>query len=48
VEEEVRNQRAGQNYLASMNWTDLKQRLSWTAAQKYFCEVLAHVQDVNT
>jgi len=40
VEEEVCNQRAGQNYLASMNWTDLKQRLSWTTAQKNFCEVL--------
>jgi len=43
VEEEVRNQRAGQNYLASMNWTDLKQRLSWTTAQKNFCELLDNV-----
>jgi glycosyltransferase involved in cell wall biosynthesis len=47
VGEEIRNQRAGRNYLASMNLADLKQRLSWQTAQKNFCEVLAHVQGIK-
>jgi hypothetical protein len=38
------NQRAGQNYLASMNRTDLKGRLNRTTAQKNFCETLAYAQ----
>ena len=41
VEDEVRRQRAGQNYLAQMDLAGLKQTLSWTAAQKSFVQVLA-------
>lgn len=47
VEEEIRNQRAGQNYLAAMNRAELKQRLSWQTAQAKFREVLAHIQGIN-
>jgi len=48
VEEEVRNQRAGKNYLAARDRTELIRRLSWTTAQKNFCEVLAQAQNINT
>ncbi|HUA38933.1 MAG TPA: glycosyltransferase [Candidatus Sulfopaludibacter sp.] len=48
LEEEIRNQRAGRNnYFASMNLADLKQRLSWETAQQKFREVLAHVTDLK-
>ena len=40
VEAEVRRQRAGDNYLATMDWAALKQRLSWTTSQKNFCRLL--------
>lgn len=43
VEKEVRNQRAGQNYLASLDLAELKQRLSWTAAQKNFSKLLDEI-----
>jgi glycosyltransferase involved in cell wall biosynthesis len=47
VEEEIRNQRAGRNYLARMDLADLKQRLSWRTAQQNFCKVLGHVQGLK-
>ncbi|HMP81647.1 MAG TPA: glycosyltransferase family 4 protein [Verrucomicrobiota bacterium] len=40
VEDEVRRQRAGENYLSKQNLPELKKRLSWTAAQESFCGVL--------
>ena len=40
VEEEVRRQRAGQNYLASMKLDELKQSLSWQTSQRNFCGLL--------
>jgi|GEM_PF-249125 len=43
VEDEVRRQRAGQNYLAPMNLAGLKQALSWTAAQESFVKLLDKV-----
>jgi glycosyltransferase involved in cell wall biosynthesis len=43
VEDEVRRQRAGQNYLAPMNLAGLKQALSWTAAQESFVEMLTKI-----
>jgi glycosyltransferase involved in cell wall biosynthesis len=46
VEEEIRNQRAGRNYLATMDWEALKRRLSWAAAQKNFCAALARAAAV--
>jgi glycosyltransferase involved in cell wall biosynthesis len=36
AEDEVRKQRAGQNYLASMDWPTMKEKLSWETAQKSF------------
>jgi glycosyltransferase involved in cell wall biosynthesis len=45
VEEEVRNQRAGRNYLASMDWVGLKRELSWTTAQNNFRGLLARVEN---
>jgi glycosyltransferase involved in cell wall biosynthesis len=47
VEEEVRNQRAGQNYMAQMDWKGLKWRLSWNAAQESFCGLLARLCPTN-
>lgn len=47
VEEEVRNQRAGQNYMAGMDWKGLKQRLSWNAAQECFCGLLARLSPTS-
>jgi glycosyltransferase involved in cell wall biosynthesis len=47
VEEEIRNQRAGRNYLARMDLADLKQRLSWRTAQQNFCKVLGHIQGLK-
>jgi glycosyltransferase involved in cell wall biosynthesis len=40
AEEEIRKQRAGQNYLTSMDLAGLKQRLSWRTAQNNFCRLL--------
>jgi glycosyltransferase involved in cell wall biosynthesis len=41
VEDEVRRQRAGMNYLSSLDWAGLKQRLNWTNAQEKFTKLLA-------
>ena len=41
VEEEIRNQRNGKNYLATMDLAGLKRRLSWNTSQRNFCEILA-------
>lgn len=43
VEDEIRNQRAGRNYLAGRDCKGLKQRLSWAAAQASFRELLARI-----
>jgi glycosyltransferase involved in cell wall biosynthesis len=40
VEDEIRNQRAGKNYLASLDLTRFKQESSWTTAQKKFLAAL--------
>ena len=40
VEDEVRRQRAGQNYMAALDWKAMKQELSWETAQKNFLEAL--------
>jgi glycosyltransferase involved in cell wall biosynthesis len=40
VENEVRRQRAGQNYLAAMNPSKLKQEIDWSNAQKRFLSLL--------
>jgi hypothetical protein len=45
VEEEICRQRAGKNYLASMDWTGLKQRLSWSTAQNNFGKLLDQLGD---
>jgi glycosyltransferase involved in cell wall biosynthesis len=44
VEDEIRRQRAGQNYLAGMDLAGLKEALSWTSAQKNFLGVLEQVK----
>ena len=46
TEEEVRNQRAGKNYLAGMDLEKLKHSLSWQASQQAFCGLLAEVEKV--
>ena len=43
VEDEIRRQRAGQNYLAAMDLPKLKRELSWTSAQENFIGLLDHV-----
>jgi len=43
VEDEIRRQRAGQNYLASMDLAGLKQQLSWETGRKNFSDLLARV-----
>ena len=40
AEDEIRKQRAGRNYLMSLDWPGLKQRLSWTVAQSQFKDLL--------
>lgn len=40
AEDEIRQQRAGRNYLASLDLPGLKQRLSWAVAQKQFGDLL--------
>jgi glycosyltransferase involved in cell wall biosynthesis len=45
VEDEIRRQRAGQNYLARMDLAGLKKQLSWATAQKNFCELLIHLEE---
>jgi glycosyltransferase involved in cell wall biosynthesis len=40
VEDEIRNQRAGRNYLAAMDLAGLKRRLSWETAQGNFRKLL--------
>lgn len=40
VEDEIRNQRSGKNYLAALDWAKLKKQLSWTTAQENFCHLL--------
>ncbi|HTV61469.1 MAG TPA: glycosyltransferase family 4 protein [Verrucomicrobiae bacterium] len=40
AEDEVRKQRAGQNYLASMDWPAMREKLSWETTQKSFCSLL--------
>jgi glycosyltransferase involved in cell wall biosynthesis len=40
VEYEIREQRAGRNYLLAMDWKSLKQRLNWEAAQENFRRLL--------
>jgi glycosyltransferase involved in cell wall biosynthesis len=44
VEEEIRHQRAGRNYLKSMDWAGLKRELSWTTAQRNFRDLLERVE----
>jgi len=46
VEDEVRNQRAGKNYLSGMDLEKLKQSLSWQASQAAFCKLLGEVEKV--
>ena len=46
AEDEVRNQRAGKNYLAGMDLEKLKHSLSWQASQQEFCKLLAAVEKV--
>jgi len=46
TEEELRNQRAGKNYLAGMDLEKLKHSLSWQASQQAFCGLLAEVEKV--
>ena len=46
AEDEVRNQRAGKNYLAGMDLEKLKHSLSWQASQQAFCGLLAAVEKV--
>ncbi|HEY4415306.1 MAG TPA: glycosyltransferase family 4 protein [Verrucomicrobiae bacterium] len=41
VEDEIRKQRAGKNYLATMDGEKLKGELSWTTAQEKFVTVLS-------
>lgn len=48
VEEEVRRQRAGQNYLAPMKLAELKQTLSWKTAQTNFCALLSRVEQIRS
>jgi glycosyltransferase involved in cell wall biosynthesis len=40
VEAEVQNQRAEQEPFAGLDLAGLKRRLSWTTAQRHFCEVI--------
>jgi glycosyltransferase involved in cell wall biosynthesis len=40
VEDEIRRQRAGENYLAALDWEKLKKELSWETAQENFCKLL--------
>lgn len=40
VEDEVRKQRAGKNYMAALDWQKMKQQLSWETAQRNFLEAL--------
>jgi glycosyltransferase involved in cell wall biosynthesis len=40
VEEEVREQRAGRNYLAAMDLNSFKRTLSWKNSQDHFLRVL--------
>jgi hypothetical protein len=40
VEDEVRRQRAGHNYLAGMNPGKLKQAMDWSTAQESFLSLL--------
>jgi len=44
VEEEVRHQRAGRNYLAGMGLAELKQALDWKTAQASFSKLLSKVE----
>jgi glycosyltransferase involved in cell wall biosynthesis len=46
VEDEVRNQRAGRNYLAGMDLEKLKRSLSWQASKEAFCKLLGEVEKV--
>lgn len=46
-EDEVRNQRAGKNYLAGMDLEKLKISLSWHASQQAFCKLLTQVKKVT-
>ena len=48
AEDEIRRQRAGQNYLQALDWTALKNRLSWSATQKDFCHLLSHIVQLDT
>ncbi len=41
VENEVRNQRAGNSYLADMNRNPLLESLSWQSSQRGFCQLMA-------
>jgi glycosyltransferase involved in cell wall biosynthesis len=43
VEDEVRRQREGRNYLATMDLAELKRRLNWSTAQENFCNLLNHL-----
>ena len=45
VEDEVRRQRAGQNYLAPMDLAGLKQSLSWKSAQKCFIKLMVEISN---
>jgi glycosyltransferase involved in cell wall biosynthesis len=41
VENEVRNQRAGHNYVADLDRVPLLDSLSWQSSQREFCRLLA-------
>jgi glycosyltransferase involved in cell wall biosynthesis len=40
AENEISNQRAGNNYMAAMNLTELKKRLAWSSCQNNFRDLL--------
>jgi glycosyltransferase involved in cell wall biosynthesis len=45
VEDEVRKQRAGQNYMAALDWTAMRDKLSWQTAQRNFQGLLDKLSD---
>jgi glycosyltransferase involved in cell wall biosynthesis len=47
VEYEIKEQRAGRNYLAAMNLAKLNRALSWKSAQESFVQVLEKVSDTG-
>jgi len=47
VEDEIRKQRTGENYLTQLDWPKLKWELSWTKAQENFCRLLTQETEVR-